>query len=123
MPEYCAALTIILLVGMVLTRAFLRKQHGIKALKFGNIDKKDFLIPPFALFYFYSVFAEAFHLPAVSRQEFFQSEFRPWIGVVFCTAGLGRLLWRATVLTQRDESLQDNQSRRCFSTLQFNRAQ
>jgi protein-S-isoprenylcysteine O-methyltransferase Ste14 len=93
MPEYFAPLTIILLVSMVLTRAFLMKQQGIKALKFGNIDKKDFLIPPFALFYFYTVFAEAFHLPSVSRQKFFQSEFTPWIGVAFCTAGLGLLLW------------------------------
>jgi hypothetical protein len=40
MPEYFAALTIILLLGMVLTRAFLMKQQGIQALKFGNIDKK-----------------------------------------------------------------------------------
>jgi protein-S-isoprenylcysteine O-methyltransferase Ste14 len=93
MPEYLAALTIILLVGMVLTRAFLMKRQGIKALKFGNIDKKDFLIPPFALFYFYIVFGETFHLPAVSRQEFFRLEFAPWIGVAFCTAGLGLLLW------------------------------
>jgi protein-S-isoprenylcysteine O-methyltransferase Ste14 len=93
MPEYVAALTIVLLVGMVLTRAFLMKQQGIKAMKFGSIDKKDFLIPPFALFYFYIVFAEALHLPAVSRQEFFRSELSPWIGVVFCAAGLGLLLW------------------------------
>jgi protein-S-isoprenylcysteine O-methyltransferase Ste14 len=93
MPEYLAALTIILLVGMVLTRAFLMRQQGIKALKFGNIDRKDFLIPPFALFYFYVVFAQAFRLPAMSRQEFFRSEFTPWIGVAFCTAGLGLLLW------------------------------
>jgi protein-S-isoprenylcysteine O-methyltransferase Ste14 len=92
MPKYFAALTIILLVGMVLTRAFLMKQQGIKALKFGNIDKKDFLIPPFALFYFYIVFAHAFRLPVVRRQEFFQWEFAPWIGVAFCTAGLGLLL-------------------------------
>jgi len=93
MPEYLAALTIILLVGMVSTRAFLMKQQGIKALKFGNIDKKDFLTPPFALFYFYVVFAQAFRLPVVSRQEFFRSEFTPWIGVAFCAAGLGLLLW------------------------------
>jgi uncharacterized membrane protein len=93
MPEYFAALTIILLLGMVLTRAFLMKRPGIEALKFGNIDKKDFLIPPFALLYFYIVFAQAFRVPAVSRQEFFRSEFTPWIGVAFCTAGLGLLLW------------------------------
>jgi protein-S-isoprenylcysteine O-methyltransferase Ste14 len=93
MPQYFAALAIILLVGMVLTRVLLMKQHGIKAVKFGNIDKKDFLILPFALFYFYIVFAEAFHLPAVSRQVFFQSDFTPWIGVAFCAAGLSLLLW------------------------------
>src|SRR5579864_7756506 len=77
MPEYLAALTIILLVGMVLTRAFLMKRQGIKAMKFGNIDRKDFLIPPFALFYFYIIFAESFPLPAVSSQEFFRSDFSP----------------------------------------------
>jgi protein-S-isoprenylcysteine O-methyltransferase Ste14 len=31
-------------------------------------DQTDFLIPPFALFYFYIVFAAAFALPTVSRQ-------------------------------------------------------
>ena len=48
MPKYLGALTIVLLLGMVLTRVFLLKGQGIKAMKFGNIDKTDFLIPPFA---------------------------------------------------------------------------
>ena len=52
MPKYFGALTIILLLGMVLTRVFLLKRQGIKAMKFGNIDNTDFLIPPFAFFYF-----------------------------------------------------------------------
>src|ERR1700719_3962410 len=93
MPHHLAALTVILLIGMVLTRVLLLNRQGIKAVKFGNIDKKDFLIPPFALFYFYIIFAEAFPLPAVTRQEFFRSDVSPWIGVGFCTAGLGLLLW------------------------------
>ena len=93
MPHYFAAATVVLLIGMVLTRVSLMKRQGIKAMKFGNVDKKDFLIPPFALFYFYIVFAEAFHLPAVSRQEFFRLEFTPWIGVAFCAGGVGLLLW------------------------------
>src|SRR6202021_4215523 len=101
MPEYLGALTIILLVGMVLTRVFLMKEQDIKALKFGNIDKKDFLIPPFALFYFYIIFAEAFPLPAVTRQEFFRADVSPWIGVGFCTAGLGLLLWSLMSLGRR----------------------
>jgi hypothetical protein len=58
MPHHLAALTVILLIGMVLTRVLLMNRQGIKAVKFGDIDKKDFLIPPFALFYFYIIFAE-----------------------------------------------------------------
>lgn len=62
-------------------------------MKFGKIDKTDFLIPPFALFYFYLVFANAFNFPTVSRQQFFHSEIISWVGVFFCLAGLLMLLW------------------------------
>jgi protein-S-isoprenylcysteine O-methyltransferase Ste14 len=83
-----AALTIIILMGMVLTRALMMKKAGIQAMNFGKTDKKDFLILPFAFFYFYLVFAAAFGFPTVSRQEFFSSEAISWIGVLFCFAGL-----------------------------------
>ncbi len=88
MQRYLAALTIVLLFGMVLTRVLLMNRAGIRAVNFGRIDKKDFLIPPFAVFYFYMVFAAAFKLPAPSRQEFFHSAAVAWIGVFFCLAGL-----------------------------------
>jgi len=88
MPRYIAALTVVLLLGIVLTRIWLMKRQGIKAMHFGNIDKKDFLIPPFAVFYFYLVFAAAFDLPSISRQEFFDSEIAAWIGAVLCVSGL-----------------------------------
>jgi len=93
MPKYFAVLTIILMLGMVLTRVLLMRRKGIQAMNFGKIDKTDFLIPPFALFYFYSVFANAFDLPAVSTQEFFHSELISWVGVFLCLAGLLLLLW------------------------------
>lgn len=64
------------------------KRMAIKAVHFGKRDKKDFLIPPFALFYFYVVFSAAFDFPAVSRQEFFRSGAVSWLGVFFCLAGL-----------------------------------
>src|SRR5215813_4317530 len=51
MPKYLGALTIVLLLGMVLTRVLLLKRQGIKAMKFGSTDKTDFLFPPFVLFY------------------------------------------------------------------------
>jgi len=93
MPGYFGALTMALLVGMVLTRVRMLKRHGIDAMNFGKMDKKDFIIPPFALFYFYLVFAAAFHLPTVSTQQFIQSQDVSWVGVVICLAGLGLFLW------------------------------
>ena len=93
MPRYFAALTIVLLLGMVLIRVWLMKRQGIHAMHFGELDQTDFLVPPFALFYFYLVFAAAFELPTVSTQEFFQSGAIRWVGVFFCLAGLLLLLW------------------------------
>jgi len=93
MPRYFAALTIVFLLGMVLTRVLLMKREGIEAMNFGKIDKTDFLIPPFAFFYFYLVFAAAFDLPTVSRQEFFHSDGAPWSGVFFCLSGLVLFGW------------------------------
>lgn len=83
----------LLLLGMVLTRVVLMRRKGIQAMNFGSIDKSDFLIPPFALFYLYLVFAAAFNLPTVSTQEFFHSDAIAWLGVVLCLAGLLMLLW------------------------------
>lgn len=93
MPKYLGALTIVLLLGMALTRVFLLKRQGIKAMKFGNIDKADFLILPFAFFYFYVLFAAAFNWPSVSTRQFFHSEPVAWAGVLFCLVGLSLLLW------------------------------
>jgi protein-S-isoprenylcysteine O-methyltransferase Ste14 len=88
MQGYLAALTIVLLLGMVLARVILMTITGTRAVHFGNMDKTDFLIPPFALFYFYTVFAAAFDLPTVSTQRFFESEVLAWVGVVLCFTGV-----------------------------------
>jgi len=92
MQKYLAALTIVLLLGMVLIRVFVMRRTGTRAIHFGKIDKTDFLIPPFALFYVYTVFAAAFNLPLVSTQEFFHSEVVSWVGVILCLSGLILLL-------------------------------
>ena len=93
MQKYIAALTILLMLGMVMSRVVMLKKRGVAALQFGKLDKSDFLLPPFALFYFYLVFANTFDLPSVSRQVFFYSEAVAWAGAAFCLAGLGLLLW------------------------------
>lgn len=92
MQKYFAALTVVLLLGMVLARIVLLKKRGTKAFYFGNIDKKDYLIPPFALLYFYLIFAAAFHWPSVGQQAFFDSSILSWLGVFFCLAGVSMLL-------------------------------
>ena len=93
MQNVFAALTVLLMLGLVLARVLLLKKRDIRAMNFGKIDKTDFFIPPFALFYFYLIFAAAFDLPTVSTQEFFHSEVISWIGVAFCLVGLSFLLW------------------------------
>jgi protein-S-isoprenylcysteine O-methyltransferase Ste14 len=87
MQGYLAALTIVLFIGMVLTRVYVLRRTGIRAMHFGRIDKIDFLIPPFVLFYFYMIFAVEFNLPSVSTQTFFQSELLSWVGVLVCLVG------------------------------------
>jgi protein-S-isoprenylcysteine O-methyltransferase Ste14 len=92
-PNYLAALAIVLLLGMVLTRVFLLKRQGIQAMKFGSTDKTDFLIPPFAFLYFYVLVAAAFGWPNLTTPPFFHSNAAAWAGVLLCFAGLSTLLW------------------------------
>jgi protein-S-isoprenylcysteine O-methyltransferase Ste14 len=93
MPEYLGALAIVLLLGMAVSRVFLLRRQGIKAMKFGETHKTDFLLPPFAFFYFYVIFAAAFGWPSVTHQQFFRSEAVAWIGVLLCFAALLLMLW------------------------------
>lgn len=93
MQRYLAALTIVLLLGMVLTRVVMLRRQGVRALSFGKQDKTDFLIPPFAFFYFYLVFANAFRWPTITRRTLFASSPVAWVGVALCLAGLLGLFW------------------------------
>ncbi len=93
MTKYLGALTLVLLVGMVVMRVLLLRRQGVAAMSFGKTHKTDFFIPPFALLYFYLVFAHAFGWPTLSRQVFFQSEIVAWIGVLFCLLGLALMFW------------------------------
>jgi protein-S-isoprenylcysteine O-methyltransferase Ste14 len=87
MQGYFAITTMILLIILVLSRVFLMNKLGIKAMKFGEMDKKDFLIPPFALLFFYIIFASTLNLPKLGF-ELFSNETVGWIGVALCIMGL-----------------------------------
>jgi len=88
MARDLGALTLVLLIAMVLLRTKMLQQRGVAAIHFGNIDKTDFLIPPFALLYFYAVFAGAFGWPFFDRGELFASHAAHWAGGTACCAGL-----------------------------------
>lgn len=87
MQGYFACATVVLLIALVLSRVVLMNKMGIKAFKFGAMDKKDFLIPPFALLFFYIVFASTFNLPKLGV-ELFSSDIARWAGVAVCFLGL-----------------------------------
>jgi len=93
MQRNLAALTILLLIGTVVSRAVMMKRRGIEVMHFGKLDKTDYFIPPFVLFYFYTIFAAAFNFPILSKQVFFQSESIAWAGLIFCLGGLLILIW------------------------------
>ena len=61
MLRYVAVLTLVVMLGMVLTRVLMLRRKGVEAMHFGKIDKTDFLIPLFAVLYFYLVCAAAFN--------------------------------------------------------------
>ncbi|MEB3032936.1 methyltransferase family protein [[Mycobacterium] nativiensis] len=88
MPAYLAALALALCPVLVVTRLIVLRRSGTNAMHFGSTDNKDFLIPPFALVYFYVVFAGAFGWPLVGSGRFFDSAVIAWIGVACCFAGL-----------------------------------
>src|ERR1700722_11781530 len=91
MPKILGALALLLLVASVLTRVQLLRRRGIQAMKFGATDKADFLIPPFAFFYVYLVFAAAFAWPE-PRGRFFDIGAVSWVGVLLCAIGLATMI-------------------------------
>ncbi|HTM86021.1 MAG TPA: isoprenylcysteine carboxylmethyltransferase family protein [Mycobacterium sp.] len=88
MPGYLAALALVLCLSLVIARVVMLRRSGTNALHFGNLDKKDFLIPPVALLYFYVIFAAAFGWPLVAAGRFFSSDAVAWIGVALCFGGV-----------------------------------
>jgi len=87
MQAYFAVATIILLLILIFSRVVLLRKMGIKVMKFAKTHKSDFLLPPFALLYFYLVFASAFNWPKVGT-ELFSNEIIQWVGVVLCILAL-----------------------------------
>lgn len=93
MPSDIGALTIVLMISTVLVRTALMKMQGVGAMKFGATHRSDFLIPPFALFYLYTILAHAFGWPTLSSHVLFHSLIAEWIGACLCLLGLCLFAW------------------------------
>ncbi|HBN06629.1 MAG TPA: isoprenylcysteine carboxylmethyltransferase family protein [Bacteroidales bacterium] len=93
MQAYFGIATITSFIVLIMIRICNLKGQGIEAIEFGKKDKKDFLILPFALFYFYLITANTFNLPTIERQELFHIEILSWIGVLTCLIALILFLW------------------------------
>ena len=92
MQGYVAIVSMALLIFLVLFRSIQMKRKGIKALHFGKTDKKDFLILPFALLYFYMIFANTFDLPRFGS-VLTDSAVAAWIGAALCLLAVALFLW------------------------------
>jgi protein-S-isoprenylcysteine O-methyltransferase Ste14 len=92
MPQHLAALTIVLLLTTVLVGVILLNRTGTRAMHFGKLDTTDLLIPPVALFYFYTLFATAFGWPMADNDRFFRSTAVAWLGLALCLGGVLVLL-------------------------------
>ena len=73
-------------VAVVLIRAAIMRNNGIKALVFGATDKSDFLLVPVVLSIAYTVLANTFDLPIWEPliRPFWENIIPGWIGLGLC---------------------------------------
>ena len=73
-------------VLMVLIRAVSLRRHGVRAIVFGQTDKRDFLLVPIVLAIIYTALSNTFDLPiwSVLVQPFWGSPIPGWFGVALC---------------------------------------
>ena len=93
MLKYLGLTIITTFITIVVLRSINLRKQGIEAFEFGNKDKKDFIILPFALFCFYLLTANTFNLKTIPNQLLFKSEIVNWVGVVMCFCALLFFVW------------------------------
>jgi len=92
MQGYFAIIALVVMILSVLLRSYQMKKMGIKALYFGEIDKTDFIIPPFVILYIYLVIANTFYLPRFD-DVLTNNSVAAWIGVALCILAPALFLW------------------------------
>ena len=92
MQGYFIIFSLAALVFCVIFRSVRLKREGIKAIHFGGTDKKDYLIPPVVLLYFYLIAAYTFDLPKIGSLMT-ESPTAAWVGVTFCICAPIMFFW------------------------------
>lgn len=87
MQRYISIYALIIVVIVVLSRVFVMNKNGIKAMRFGEKDKSDFLIPPAVLALFYVILTGILNIPKVGT-EIINIEIIGWIGVTSSMLGM-----------------------------------
>ncbi len=92
MQGYLAVISFCLLVILVIIRISQLKKLGIKAFKFGQMDKKDFILPPFVIIYFFILIKSALFEPFLGNL-LFDNEILQWIGNLLSLIGILLFIW------------------------------
>jgi len=85
--HYVAVSASVIFLLAVAAKAVLQTRAGIRTVRFGDRDKKDFILLPCMAFFYYLVFACAFKLPAAGGALFYRY-FAHWYGAILCCAGV-----------------------------------
>jgi protein-S-isoprenylcysteine O-methyltransferase Ste14 len=78
---------------LVIARVISLRRQDITAVEFGEKDKKDLIIPPFALLYMYLIITNAVHPTPISGKRLFNSSIVSWAGVLTCIMALVLFIW------------------------------
>ena len=73
-------------VFFIALKILLMKRAGVRAVRFGERDKKDFLLIPCMVFFYYLIFAETFGLPLFGSRVFYRY-YVHWYGSAVCFIG------------------------------------
>lgn len=92
MHGYIALIALAFLISFVLLRSRQMAKLGIRAIHFGKMDKKDFIIPPFVLLFVYLIVANTFDLPRFGAPVA-DAAVSAWIGAALCAFAPALFLW------------------------------
>lgn len=92
MQKYMIFALFLLLIILVLMRVQILRRAGIQAFRFGEMDKRDFFIPPFVLLFIYLLVANIWNLPGAGGY-LFASDIVAWLGVGVGAVGVALFAW------------------------------